>query len=317
MWEKLILSRPGARVCVMGGAGSLALHLQQVEADIYLSCNGHGAELVTPDFVVAMDEHHMAKQEPMQYHIARITDSPIISPRTYADIRLATWPGAPSTFVLTGMVAAWVAYVMGASVVILAGMDGYGGAQVDRAREARRDIKCPVRVVGGGPLCSYWPEYDPAEKFNFQAHPALEWLRGIDLMSTFKALKKFSIPGREFQKDEVFQATHQEMHRPLTHRLVEEVAGKDKKPENGPHAEHKGRGKYDVIDATGNVIASGLSKDEAAAKVAEIKVGGDAGEEKAKIEDLQTALVSHGKQFDPAATKEELQKLLDEAEAGK
>lgn len=37
---------------------------------------------------------------------------------------------------------------------------------------------------------------------------------------------------------------------------------------SGLRAVHKGRGVYDVQDAEGNVVASGLTKDEAAAKAA-------------------------------------------------
>ena len=50
----------------------------------------------------------------MDKHIRGLTDAPIISPRAFADYQLMTWPQAPRD-VLSGMVGAWAAFVMGAN----------------------------------------------------------------------------------------------------------------------------------------------------------------------------------------------------------
>src|SRR5690606_19762695 len=57
-FRDLILAHKGKRICVMGGAPSLAADLETVKADIYISTNAHGVGLVEPDYLLAMDERN-------------------------------------------------------------------------------------------------------------------------------------------------------------------------------------------------------------------------------------------------------------------
>lgn len=240
-FSDLILKHAGQRICVMGGAPSLTKHLEQVEADVFISVNCHGAER-PHDYVLAMDERHGQHGVPMGPYLRERSKRPIISPRAYGDYMLRTWPDYPKTGVLSGMVAAWVAWVMGAQVVILAGMDGYDGSASGLAHAAPviRDVRGPIRVVGGGPLTKFWPEYSPEEQFGAYApHPTFDTLKGVQGMSNYRALKPFGLPdGRTFVKDQEFEAERHDMERPLKHRLVEEIEvaskdGKQSKPSKG------------------------------------------------------------------------------------
>lgn len=225
-FQTLILAHKGKRICVMGGAPSLAEHLDQVKADLYISTNGHGADLVTPDYVLAMDELHHSEHIPMRQYLHRKTSAPIITPHPYADYQLMTWPQNPR-FVLSGMVATWAAWAMGAKVVILAGMDGYGGDKgyVFEATKMARDVHGPVRVVGGGPLAAVWPAYDPDEKFGrYTPHPSIDGLRNIDGLTTIKVLKRTTIRGREVYGGEQMTVYRHEVGRLLKHKMVVEVA---------------------------------------------------------------------------------------------
>lgn len=226
-FRDLILAHKGKRICVMGGGPTLAENLERVEADVYLSTNGHGADLRRPDYVVAMDDDwHGVPRIGMHSHIRALTDAPTISPRPWADYQLTTWPDAPKTGVLTGMVATWVAWAMGARVVILAGMDAYDGSPRGMAHcsAVDRDVKCPIRVVGGGPLTKFWPAYDPKETFGrYKPHPALDALRGLDGRTRVRALKPVTVRHHDMQPGEEMTVMRHEVHRLLRHRMLEEI----------------------------------------------------------------------------------------------
>lgn len=209
----------------MGGAPSLEDHLAQVEADVFISVNAHGASH-RHDYIVAMDEEHGDLRVPMGPFLRQRSKAPVIGPRAWNDFVLSTWPDYPKTGVLSGMVAAWVAWAMGAKVVILAGMDGYGGqpSSLARCAPAARDVRCPVRVVGGGPLTKFWPTYDPSETFGeYVMHPSIEALQGVDTMTRVKALKKCSTATLNLQPGEEVAGMRHEFARLLKHRLVEEI----------------------------------------------------------------------------------------------
>ena len=224
-FRDLILAHKGKRICVMGGASTLAEHLEGVDADLYLSTNGHGCDIRRPDYVVAMDDDwHGEPRIGMHAHIRARTDAPTISPRPWADYQLATWLDAPKTSVLTGMVATWAAWAMGAKVVILAGMDGYDGARMEFCAVAERDVKCPVRVAGGGPLTKFWPAYDPKERFGrYAPHPSIDALRGIDGQTRIRVRKPVTIRGRDMAPGEEMTVMRHEVRRLLHHRMIEEV----------------------------------------------------------------------------------------------
>ena len=121
-FRELILAHKGKRVCVIGG-GPLG---DIPKADVYISANAHGVDRQRPHYVLAMDERHSKAGKEMGAFLRAKTDAPIISPHAYADFRLGQWPQCPR-FVLSGMIATWAAWAMGAKVVLLAGCDGYGG----------------------------------------------------------------------------------------------------------------------------------------------------------------------------------------------
>jgi hypothetical protein len=226
-FRELILKHPGARICVMGGAPGLAEQLEQVEADIFISTNAHGVSLREPAYLLAMDERHSRHSgAPMGDWLKARCSAPIISPHGYADYRLGMWPQNPR-FVLSGMIATWAAFAMGASVVILAGCDGYGGdaGYVDEARKIDRDVHCPVRVVGGGPLSKVWPSYDPKESFmEYTPHSSIDGLLGIDGQVRVRARKPCSVGYVNLKRGEEMTAMRHEVARLLRHRMVEEVS---------------------------------------------------------------------------------------------
>lgn len=220
-FRELILKHKGKRICVIGGAPIKELP----EADVYISTNAHGVSLVAPDYLLAMDETNDREKRPMGPFLRSKADAPIISPHGYADYRLGHWPQHPR-FVLSGMVATWAAWAMGAKVVILAGCDGYGGDAgfVDEARKMARDVHCPVRVAGGGPLTAVWPEYDPGEKFGkYKPHSAIDGLRGIDGCIRVRAFKPCTVGRVELAKGQEMTAMRHEVASLLKHRMVEEI----------------------------------------------------------------------------------------------
>lgn len=249
----LIMRHPGARICVMGGAPSLDEHLKQVDADVYISVNAHGSHH-PHDYIVAMDEEHGNLRVPMRGYLRGKSKASIIGPRHWNDYVLTTWPDYPKTSILSGMVAAWVAWTMGAKVVILAGMDGYGGSASGLAHCAPvvRDVKCPIRVVGGGPLTKFWPAYDMNEKFgDYKMHPAIETLQGVDGMTRIRALKKCSAPGLSLSPGDEVDVMRHQAFRLLKHRLVEEI-------QRPTDADSNGDGKVTSADLKAFLSASGV-----------------------------------------------------------
>lgn len=224
-FRDLVLRHKGKRFCVMGGSPTLAEHVPGIEADVWISTNAHGVDLHPADYVLAMDENNTREGVPMGPFLRSRTDAPIISPHSYADFQLVSWPQAPR-FVLSGMVAAWAAYMMGAKVVILAGCDGYGGnhGYVCEAGKIDRDIHCPVRVAGGGPLTKTWPAYDPAEKFGrYSPNSAIEGWLGKDAPIRIRVRKPCHIRGAERPRGWECQVMRHEVAKQLKHYMVEEV----------------------------------------------------------------------------------------------
>jgi hypothetical protein len=220
-FRELILAHKGKRVCVIGGGPNL--HVPK--ADIYISTNAHGVSVQAPDYILAMDEIHGRERKEMGGWLRSKSDAPIISPHGYADFRLGHWPQHPR-FVLSGMIATWAAWAMGAKVVLLAGCDGYGGdpGYVDEARKMDRDVHCPVRVVGGGPLTKVWPEYDAKERFGkYKPHSAIDGLRGIGGMIRVRAFKPCSVGFTNLAIGQEMSAMRHDLKLLLKHRMVEEV----------------------------------------------------------------------------------------------
>ena len=222
---ELVLKHKGKRICIMGGAPSLEDDLIQIEADVYISTNGHGCGLVSPDYLFAMDEANGNQGGvPMGGYLRGLSDAPIISPRGYADYYLTDWPQAPRD-VLSGMVAAWAAYMMGAKVVILAGMDGYQKSGfIGESVKMARDIHCPVRVMSDE-LTKAWPRYDPAEKFGrYKPHPDIETKQNVDGMTIIECVKATNFRGSPLNAGQRVKVSRHEVRRLLKHKMVIEVS---------------------------------------------------------------------------------------------
>jgi hypothetical protein len=223
-FDDIVLSQKGKRICVMGGSESLVGDLKSISADIYISTNGHGAELVKPTYVVAMDQRHSVTDEYMGDRIRSKTGAPIISPRDYADISLTNWPQYPRD-ILSGVMAAWVSFMLGAKVVILAGMDGYKDKGfIHEYQKIARDIKCPVRVMSGE-LAHIWPLYRENERFRFEEHSSIKGWLGADADIQVEVLKPTTVYGLLRKKGDTFKARRHdsEIEILLMHKMLAEL----------------------------------------------------------------------------------------------
>ena len=226
-FRDLLLRYKGKRFIVMGGGPSLARDMEAIgpkAGDVVISTNGHGVGLRKPDYLVAIDHTHTASGQPMGRHLRALSEAPIISPHGFADYRLGFWPGQPR-FILSGLVATWAAFGMGAKVVCLAGMDGYPDNDYrGEASKIARDIHCPVRVMADSPLADVWPTFDPSETFGrYTPHSAIDGLRGIDNSIRVRTLKPCTVGMVNLNRGDEMSGMRHEFRIHLKHRLVEEI----------------------------------------------------------------------------------------------
>lgn len=223
-FRELALRHKGKRFAVMGGGPSLAADMERIDADVVISTNGHGAGIRKPDYLLAIDHTHTGRQIPMGRYLRMVSDAPILSPHAFADYRMGFWPGYPR-FVLSGLVATWAAFVMGAKVVCLAGMDGYAkNDYTGEARKIAKSIHCPVRVQPGSFLRSVWPVFDPEEKFGrYTPHSSIDGLRGIDNSIRVRAIKPCTVGKVDLARGVEMSGMRHEFRVHLKHRLVEEI----------------------------------------------------------------------------------------------
>jgi hypothetical protein len=166
----------GATFAVLGGGPSLPEQASRLpEGCIRLSANEHGCILGRCDYIVALDDTRSdgTAHEPVLRRYA----TPIISPHAWADYKMNEHPQLP----YTGQQAVWVAWMLGARLVLVAGMDLYQGGTYFHAPEAASDarlhpadshlegwlrvretVPMAVRAMGG-PLVEVFGAYDPAE----------------------------------------------------------------------------------------------------------------------------------------------------------
>lgn len=178
----LIHAHAGRPAIVMGGGPSLPwafvpfFNTLGLPADaVLISANAHGCRLADhgfcrrPDYIVCVDNIE-AQLRPWGV--------PIIARREWADVVMFQKPVHGS-----GRVAAFVAWVLGCSPIILAGMDVYTGGvyyddpdafspdssigmhtQIERwAQFNRLGINHRIRVLPGSPLAGVFPAYQPGE----------------------------------------------------------------------------------------------------------------------------------------------------------
>lgn len=169
----LVMKHAGKRICVMGGGKALAEDLKHVDADIWISSNEHGAKLRPVDYIVALDDIHTVHKTHMSKHLRQFSDAPIINVWHWGDYQISRCPSYPKLS-MSGVVASWVAYLMGGHPVIMAGFDCYGGDKriVDQHENYIKHVKCEVRVVSGV-LTKFYKQYDPNEKFAPYVIPTL------------------------------------------------------------------------------------------------------------------------------------------------
>lgn len=222
-WRRLVLAHAGAKIAVMGGAPSLADDVATVgKADLWISVNGHGAQLQRPTYVVAMDERHDGIGADMREHVRRVTDAPIIGPWPQHEYVLTSWPGAPKRG-LSGMVAVWLAWAMGAHPVIVCGMDGYDGSRLEHTKRMLPEVHGEVRVVSG-PLQRFWPAYRQRERLGpFVEHTAHAGLMGMDGAITVRVRKPVTIRDMAVTPGTELSVMRHEVARLLHHRMVEEI----------------------------------------------------------------------------------------------
>ena len=223
-FRELVLKHPGARIAIMGGAPTLRENVPQIDADVWISTNAHGLDIRSADYVVAMDnEHRGAGGMPMERYLRGKSSLPIIGPEHWADYVISGWPSCP-TRVLTGQIAAWCAFGMGASIVILAGFDNYDGQSTQAHKACDRVqpfIHCPVRVCGGGRLTKWWPAFDPHETFPpFEPHPAAIAMRGTDNAVRVRVNKPTQINGVERVRGQELTVQRHQVAYHLKHKLV-------------------------------------------------------------------------------------------------
>jgi hypothetical protein len=185
----------------MGGAKSLASDLERIDYDILISTNAHGCDIMTPNYVLAMDEQHGSNRQNMLDYLRARTDAPIISPVAGADYHLYGWPQYPRRL-YSGLVAIWVAWHLGAKVVLLAGMDGYDGADraIKQGKAIKDTVKCQVRALNG-PMAKLFGQYSVDEKFpRYRAHQNLfnDVKEGVEVV----VLRNTEIEGQKVKKGE-------------------------------------------------------------------------------------------------------------------
>jgi hypothetical protein len=220
---ELAMRHRGARICVMGGGPKLAPDIEKVTADVWISTNEHGAKLRPVDYVVAMDNLHTKLQVSMKKHIRPHTDAPILGPWHWNDWQITRWPGLPN-MPLSGVIATWVAYILGAHPVILAGFDCYGGRKVGQHREMAPNIAAEVRVVSG-PLIGLYRQYDPAEEFApYVAPDVMKLMPELDGEIKVRVRKPIEIRGYEWPVGSELVIPRYEVKHQLKHKSLVEIA---------------------------------------------------------------------------------------------
>lgn len=176
----------GKPILVIGGGPSVLRDLPNltIEPACVISANEHGfkQDRFKVDLITNVDKQHCLLKEPME-KILRPYGVPIVNRHTWADYRLPDWTLAGNT----GQQAVALAALLGASQVIVTGLDMWQGGRVyfhDRGAKApkhkapkasmRRRTKERIRPLVAfcsgahvrpmsGPMTQFFKQYDPAE----------------------------------------------------------------------------------------------------------------------------------------------------------
>jgi hypothetical protein len=227
-FAELIGKHQGKRICVMGGAKTLEEDLEQVEADIYIAVNEHGANLRPINYFLAMDDIHCATGKKMRPYLKSFANAPIISPWNDANYQMMWWPGHPRRM-FSGLIAAWAAFVMGGHPTILAGFSGYHGERNEQksrqwAKLVAEYTPGQVRVVGGREVNEKWTPYQRSETLNgYTQHQIVRGLLGIEEPIRIQVVKSCLIHNQQQEPGTELLVARHEVRRQLKHRMVLEV----------------------------------------------------------------------------------------------
>lgn len=183
----------GQPILVIGGGPSVLRDLPalKIKPACVISANEHGFKQThfPVDLVTNVDKIHTLLKEPME-KLLRPYGVPIVNRHAWADYRLPDWALAANT----GQQAIALAALLGASQVIVTGIDMWEGGRLyfhDRGAKApkhkapksamRRRMKERIRplvqfCIGAhvrpmsGPLTQWFKQYDPAEVLKAPRH---------------------------------------------------------------------------------------------------------------------------------------------------
>jgi hypothetical protein len=244
-FRKLIGRHLGVTFIIMGGGPTLEEDLSELKGlkgiskAVYISCNGHGTDLRTPEYVMAMDDiSNDEEKQDMVERIRALTDVPIIGPFPQFDFQLEKWPHHPERY-FTGMVAVWAAFMMGAGRVIVAGMDSYWSEEqgvimkpgmIEKAGWINDAVFCPVHVATiyeANALLDVWPRYEKGEHVEVlhEMHPALEAYLGKQGEIEVVVVKDTNIYGAAVTKGQKLTVDRTELQaaRLLRHGMIKEI----------------------------------------------------------------------------------------------
>jgi hypothetical protein len=219
----LIMKHAGQRICVMGGSKSLDTDLETIDADVYISVNDHGARRREVDYIVCMDNIHTAKKVEMRHYLREFSDAPVVSPWHWGEYQICRWPDYPYLF-NSGVIASWVAYLMGAHPLIFAGFDCYGGQPriIDMHKTFVKHVKAECRVASG-PLLQLYPQHDATEALPEFKVPEIF---GEAMQGQIQVLVKapFEYRGYSWPVGTKLTVSEYEVRRQIKHKSLERVS---------------------------------------------------------------------------------------------
>ena len=225
-FRDLVLSRVGKRAIILGGGPSLERDIERLnvtDGDLVLSCNGHGAHH-RHDYAIAIDCTHTALNVPMRDHIRSKTDAPIIAPHSWADVMLGDYPLAPAK-TMTGLVAIWAAYAMGASVICPCGFDGYPNQDYkEMARKVAMEVKSKVHAQPDSVVADVFDTAESAEApAEFTPDTAISNIKACDGTVRVRCRKPCKVGMFDLQKGDEATVYRVEARLQLKHKMIEEI----------------------------------------------------------------------------------------------
>lgn len=232
----------GRPALVMGGGETLPEQTARAPGNaVFISANQHGCLLRACDFIVAADSTEEQKTWIVDGRKLGLRDhgAPIVSMRrNIADYRIFKPPINNS-----GVLAAWVAWVMGCAPILLAGMDCYVGGVYHHSPKAQSSGRLQplsnhldkwralmphvpgamVRTMGGTlAIHKVFPLYDPEEAVPAPAprEAILPHVAGARV----RVVKAWPLPPYRFEPGEEIEVSHGELVRGLREKRIQRLA---------------------------------------------------------------------------------------------